>query len=81
TSLVACTGCSHLYNQAFDPGLIDYTASYENTLHYSEQFRAFADELADRLIERYDLVGETVVEVGCGPGHFLSISPGSNAWL
>ncbi|MEL7208905.1 MAG: class I SAM-dependent methyltransferase, partial [Actinomycetota bacterium] len=73
TSLVACTGCSHLYNQAFDPQLIDYTASYENTLHYSEQFRAFANELADRLIERYDLVGETVVEVGCGPGHFLSM--------
>lgn len=73
TALVVCNGCSHLYNQAFDPALIDYTAAYENTLHYSEQFRSFADGLADRLVERYRLVGETVVEVGCGPGHFLSM--------
>lgn len=71
--LVICCTCTHIYNRAFDPALITYSTAYENTLHYSAEFRAFAEALADRLIADHDLVGGTVVEVGCGPGHFLSM--------
>ncbi len=71
--LAACRACGHLYNHTFDPTLIQYDAAYENTLHYSPSFRAFAEALADGLVRRHDLVGKTVVEVGCGPGHLMSM--------
>lgn len=71
--LVICCTCAHIYNRAFDPALITYSTAYENTLHYSAEFRAFAEALADRLVADHGLAGRTVVEVGCGPGHFLSM--------
>ena len=71
--LMVCTACTHLYNRRFDPSVVEYSAAYENTLHYSEHFRAHAEELADRLVADHQLVGATVVEVGSGPGHFLSM--------
>lgn len=71
--LVVCCGCGHLYNRSFDEDLLDYDASYENTLHYSPKFRAFAEGLADRLIGDHSLIGSVVAELGSGPGHFLSL--------
>jgi SAM-dependent methyltransferase len=71
--LVVCAGCGHLFNRAFDPALLDYDASYENTLHYSANFRQFASGLCDRLVTTHHLVGERVAELGSGPGHFLSM--------
>ena len=71
--VVVCTACSHLYNAAFRPELIEYDAAYENTLHYSAIFRQHAEALAADLITEHGLAGGTVVEVGCGPGHFLSM--------
>jgi len=37
-----CHCCGHVYNYAFDPGLMDYTLDYENSLHFSPQFHAYA---------------------------------------
>jgi hypothetical protein len=71
--LVVCAGCGHLYNRSFDPTLLDYDATYENTLHYSAHFRTFAAALRDRLVNEHQLVGERVAELGSGPGHFLSM--------
>jgi len=71
--IVVCTACSHLYNAAFDADLIEYDVAYENTLHYSPRFRDHARALAAELVVEHDLVGGTAVEVGCGPGHFLSL--------
>ena len=71
--LVVCHGCGHLYNRSFDETLLDYDASYENTLHYSPTFRSFAEGLADRLVADHGLAGGDVAELGSGPGHFLSM--------
>jgi len=71
--IVVCTACAHLYNAAFDADLIEYDVAYENTLHYSSRFREHARALAAELVAEHDLVGGTAVEVGCGPGHFLSL--------
>ncbi len=71
--LVVCAACAHLYNRSFDESLLDYDATYENTLHFSASFRAYADWLRDRLIADHDLVGTPVAELGSGPGHFLSM--------
>lgn len=71
--LVVCTGCGHLFNRSFHEELLDYDAAYENTLHYSGQFREFAVSLAERLVHDHSLAGAQVGELGSGPGHFLSL--------
>ena len=71
--LVVCEQCAHMYNRSFDDGLLDYDASYENTLHYSRRFQEFASGLARRLVDDHELVGSGVGELGSGPGHFLSM--------
>ncbi len=69
--LVQCQICSHIFNATFDLELLSYADGYENSLHHSPTFAGFADSLARELVERYDLHGWTVVEIGCGDGRFL----------
>ena len=68
-----CADCGFISNVAFDPGLTEYSARYEETQGYSPTFNAFHRALAERLIERYDLHGKDVIEIGCGKGEFLML--------
>ncbi len=68
-----CTKCGHVFNTSFDAARFDYTAEYENSLHFSARFQAFVEDLADRLIVTYGLRGKKVVEIGCGKGDFLGL--------
>lgn len=69
--LAVCPNCGFMQNAAFDPALVDYSESYEDTQAFSDRFTSYADELSDHLIETYDLRGGTVLEIGCGRGDFL----------
>lgn len=69
--LVVCPSCSMLRNAVYDDNRMDYDGSYDNSLHFSPTFQRYADDLAKRLVERYDLRGGTVMEVGSGKGDFL----------
>lgn len=69
--LCFCRGCGLVFNAAYDPAMLDYTPGYDASLTSSEQFMRFLDAIIDRLAERYELSGKTVVELGCGIGHFL----------
>jgi len=71
--LVFCENCEHIFNYAFDPDLMEYTQQYENSLHFSPVFQGYAKELADRLIETYNLHGKSIIEIGCGKGEFLKL--------
>ncbi len=66
-----CPNCSHIYNYAFDSSRMDYSQEYENSLHFSERFQRFANNLAEHLIERYNIRGKDIIEIGCGKGDFL----------
>lgn len=68
-----CNDCGHIYNTAFDPALMEYTQAYENSLHFSPSFQQFAEGLASRLIQQYDLRGKDVIDIGCGKGDFLKL--------
>jgi SAM-dependent methyltransferase len=70
-SLVLCSGCGLVFNAAFDPSLVTYDESYENSLHHSPRFEAYAEALARDLSDRLNLRDQLVVEVGCGKGEFL----------
>lgn len=71
--LVLCEDCEHIFNYAFDLNLMEYTQKYENSLHFSPYFQDYAKELADRLINTYDLHGKRIIEIGCGKGEFLKL--------
>jgi hypothetical protein len=71
--LAFCNRCGHVFNAAFDPSLMEYTQAYENSLHFSPRFQAYAEELAQRLIDRYDVRNTEVIDIGCGKGDFLAL--------
>ncbi len=68
-----CRTCGHVYNLAFDPSLMEYTQAYENSLHFSPRFQAYAEALAARLMRQYDIRGKEVIDIGCGKGDFLAL--------
>jgi 2-polyprenyl-3-methyl-5-hydroxy-6-metoxy-1,4-benzoquinol methylase len=72
-ALASCNACGHVFNRRFDPGLVDYSVEYENSLHYSPRFQQYAEKLARDLIHRHDLHGKTVLEIACGKGDFLGL--------
>lgn len=63
--------CGHVYNLDFDPSLMEYTQEYENSLHFSPRFQAYASALAEGLVAKYDLKDKDIVEIGAGKGDFL----------
>ena len=68
-----CQRCGHIFNLAFDPELITYTETYENSLHFSPRFQSYAESLAKRLIKQYDLYWVDIIEIGSGQGDFLRL--------
>jgi len=72
-SLSYCCDCAHVYNRAFDEALMDYTEDYENSLHFSPKFNEYAEGLAQRLVDNYNIKHKVIVEIGCGKGDFLKM--------
>ncbi|MBV8091901.1 MAG: methyltransferase domain-containing protein [Acetobacteraceae bacterium] len=68
-----CGSCGFICNTAFRPEIVEYSARYEETQGFSGTFNAFHHALAMRLIEKHDLHGKTVLEIGCGKGEFLML--------
>jgi len=68
-----CEECGHVFNLAFDPALVEYEEGYENSLHHSPRFQAYAEDLAADLRARHDLSGARVVEIAAGQGDFLTL--------
>ncbi|MGH7450910.1 MAG: class I SAM-dependent methyltransferase [bacterium] len=66
-----CGQCGFISNVAFDSTFQNYSPQYEDQQCFSPTFNAFARDLANRLIAKYDLHGKNIVEIGCGKGDFL----------
>jgi SAM-dependent methyltransferase len=71
--LAFCRHCGFISNIAFDPQLTEYSGRYEETQAFSPTFNAFHDKLARTLVERHDLHGKELIEIGCGKGEFLRL--------
>lgn len=69
--LVFCSHCGHIYNRSFNPELMNYNVSYENSLHYSGTFQTYTQDLAQRLVNNHQLYKKNIIEIGCGKGDFL----------
>lgn len=68
-----CQNCSHIYNYAFNPELVDYSYRYENALHFSPRFQNYARGLAEELVDRFSLQHKSLVSIGGGDGAFLGL--------
>jgi SAM-dependent methyltransferase len=71
--LAFCPECGFIWNSAYEASLQDYGIAYEETQGFSPTFAAWARSLALRWIERYDVRGKDVLEIGCGKGEFLAL--------
>ena len=71
--LHVCSACGFIFNASFEPELQEYSGRYEETQSFSPTFRDFHRRLAQDLIERYDVRGKHVLEIGCGKGDFLGL--------
>lgn len=71
--LALCEACGLISNVDFDPELAEYSQRYEETQGFSPRFQEFAAALAKGWVERYDLRGKQVLEIGCGKGEFLTL--------
>lgn len=72
-SLWVCPACGLIENHDFDPERVVYGEGYENSLGFSELFQGYLRTLAEDLVERHELTGARVAEIGCGDGEFLSL--------
>jgi SAM-dependent methyltransferase len=71
--LGVCHACGFVSNMAVDETLQAYSSQCEETQAFSPRFREFARGLAQRIVDRHDVRGRTVLEIGCGKGEFLSM--------
>lgn len=71
--LVFCQGCGFIFNARYDAGLSTYSEQYEETQGFSPTFNRFAKSLAQTLVDKHQLAGKTILEIGCGKGEFLSL--------
>lgn len=70
--LAFCENCGFITNISFQPDLIEYSSRYEETQGFSGTFNQFHHRLANYLIDKYDLHGKRIVEIGCGKGEFIA---------
>jgi SAM-dependent methyltransferase len=68
-----CGSCGAVSNVLFDPARLTYDPTYDNSLHFSATFQKYTDEIGRQLVERYDLHGKDIVDIGCGNAEFLSL--------
>jgi SAM-dependent methyltransferase len=71
--LAFCNSCGFVFNTRFDAKKSTYSEDYEETQGFSPRFREFAQELAQKWIDRHDIHGKDIVEIGCGKGEFLAL--------
>ena len=71
--LAFCQTCGFVFNPAFDPDRLRYSAAYDNTQCCSPYFKRYLSELAESLVAKYSLRNKVLIEVGCGKGEFLRL--------
>ncbi len=68
-----CPECGFIANTTFDEQLTEYSGRCEETQGCSATFNRYQEEQVRRLVERFDLHGKEILEIGCGKGQFLTL--------
>lgn len=72
-ALTFCNSCGFIFNSRFDTTYDFYTQGYEDQQGFSPTFMEFITGVAERFIEKYDVRGKRIVEIGCGKGDFIHL--------
>ena len=67
--ILRCKSCGFV-QQEHSPLPPDYYLNYDKSAVHSPKMLGYQVALAGELVDRYDLVGKTILEGGCGDGHF-----------
>ncbi|HEY9826103.1 MAG TPA: class I SAM-dependent methyltransferase [Stenomitos sp.] len=70
-ALGVCNQCGFITNTQFDSKWSAYASNYEDQQSFSPTFNGFARQLAQGLVDKYDLYEKDIVEIGCSKGDFL----------
>ncbi|MFC4946869.1 methyltransferase domain-containing protein [Pseudonocardia sp. GCM10023141] len=71
-SLALCATCGVVFNRDFTDGLVDHSGRADEPQNHSPRFAAYCAEIAARWMDRYGLIDQHVVEIGCGSGDFAA---------
>jgi hypothetical protein len=71
--LAQCETCAFITNIAFDESLLPLGRAEATGPAMTPEFCDFAKQQADDWIDRFDLCGKTLIEIGCGQGEFLEM--------
>jgi hypothetical protein len=66
-----CENCGFITNVAYRSKWSAYASNYEDQQSFSPTFNGFALDLAKKLVDKYDLRGKDIIEIGCSKGDFL----------
>jgi SAM-dependent methyltransferase len=68
-----CHSCGFIFNRLFDTSIDYFTLGYEDQQGFSATFMNYLKKISENLIEKYDLKGKTLLEIGCGKGDFINL--------
>lgn len=71
--LAFCHSCGFIFNRLFDTSIDYFTMGYEDQQGFSTTFMNYLKRISENLIEKYDLNGKTLLEIGCGKGDFINL--------
>lgn len=70
--LGTCRGCGFSFNAVFDPDCMTYDVTYDNHVE-SAAFKRYYRDVAQMLLDRFQIREGTVYDIGCGKGEFLRV--------
>jgi SAM-dependent methyltransferase len=68
-----CHSCGFIFNRLFDTSIDYFTLGYEDQQGFSTTFMNYLRKISEHLIQKYDLKGKTLMEIGCGKGDFINL--------
>lgn len=68
-----CRSCGFIFNRLFDPTVDYFDLGYEDQQGFSKTFMDYLTRISKGLINKYDLKGKTLLEIGCGKGDFINL--------
>jgi hypothetical protein len=71
--LAFCHSCGFIFNCKFDTSINYFTGGYEDQQGFSKTFMDYLRKISLELIDRYNLQGKTLMEIGCGKGDFINL--------
>jgi len=72
-NLAICNDCGYIGNRTFEYSRISFGTTYDISLDHSPVYQAFERDTVARLAEMHNLQHKSILEIGCGPAHFLQL--------